>query len=136
MLKEPRWSTPRVATTRPTTTPGRSYAVSNRSPNASSAPKRWYESSYFHPQTNDKLERYHRPAKAKAYLFIYHSPEELTEVMASFVKYYNYHRCHEDLGKVTPAEVYFGRREAILSRREEEQQQSLAQRPLANLSTA
>src|SRR5919106_345877 len=92
--------------------------------------------SPFHPQTNGKLERYHRTAKAKVNLFVYHSPEALGEAMESFVNYYNYHRYHEALDNVTPADVYYGRREEILARREEVKQQTLAARRIANLSTA
>jgi transposase InsO family protein len=90
----------------------------------------------FHPQTNGKLERYHRTAKAKVNLFIYHGPEALREAMESFVDYYNHHRYHEALDNVTPADVYYGRREEILARREEVKQQTLAARKMANLSTA
>lgn len=90
----------------------------------------------FHPQTNGKLERYHRTAKAQVNLFIYHSPEVLREAMASFVDYYNHQRYHEALDNVTPADVYYGRREEILARREEVKQQTLAARRTANLSTA
>lgn len=92
--------------------------------------------SPYHPQTNGKLERYHRTAKARVNLFVYHSPEALIEAMESFVNYYNYHRYHEALGNVTPADVYYGRRELILARREEVKQQSLTHRRWANLSTA
>lgn len=90
----------------------------------------------FHPQTNGKLERYHRTAKAKVNLFVYHSPEALREAMASSVDYYNYQRYHEALDNVTPADVYYGRREEILARREEVKQQTLVARKMANLSTA
>jgi hypothetical protein len=55
--------------------------------------------------------------------------------MAIVVDYY-YRRYHEALGNVAPADVYFGRREAILARREEVKQESLAQKRSANLSTA
>jgi len=55
--------------------------------------------------------------------------------METFVNYYNYRRYHEALGNVTPEDVYFGRRAAILARWEEVKQKSLAQRKLANLST-
>ena len=92
------------------------------------------KASPFHPQTNGKLERYHRTAKARVNLFIYHSPEALSEAMATFVDYYNYRRYHEALGNVAPADVYYDRREAILAQREEVKLRSLNQRRLANLS--
>jgi hypothetical protein len=48
--------------------------------------------------------------------------------MENFVHYYNYHRYHESLDNVTPADVYFGKREQILKRREKIKEQSLMQR--------
>ena len=41
--------------------------------------------SPFHPQTNGKLERYHRTAKAKVNVFVHHSLEELVAAMEGFV---------------------------------------------------
>ena len=92
--------------------------------------------SPFHPQTNGKLERYHRTAKAKGNVFVHHSLEELVAAMEGFVRYYNYERYHEALGNITPADMYHGRQDDILATRQEVKQKSLAERRLANLRTA
>ncbi len=92
--------------------------------------------SPFHPQTNGKLERYHRTAKASVNVFVHHSPDELVAAMDSFVSHYNYERYHEALGNVTPADMYHGKRDAILATRQQVKRKSLADRRTANLSTA
>jgi len=81
-----------------------------------------------HPQTQGKIERYHRSMKNVVKLDHYYCPEELNAALENFVHYYNYHRYHESLDNVTPADVYFGKREQSLKRREKIKEQSLMQR--------
>jgi putative transposase len=47
----------------------------------------------------------------------YYCPYELKEALGNFVNYYNHQRYHESLDNVTPADVYFGKKEKILKRR-------------------
>lgn len=70
-----------------------------------------------HPQTQGKIERYHRSMKNIVKLDNYFSPGQLEEKMKEFVQYYNYERYHESLKNVTPAEVYFGTAERKLRKR-------------------
>ncbi len=71
----------------------------------------------YHPQTNGKIERYHRTIKGKLNLIPYDTPSELERAVESFVRYYNYYRYHEALKNVTPFHVYSGRQSEILQRR-------------------
>ena len=71
-----------------------------------------------HPQTQGKIERYHRSMKNVVKLDHYYCPEELVEALTVFVNYYNNERYHESLENVTPADVYRGRKNQILQRRE------------------
>jgi transposase InsO family protein len=70
-----------------------------------------------HPQTQGKIERYHRSMKNVVKLEHYYSPEELIDRLEEFVDYYNNKRYHESLQNVTPADVYFGRDKQILKKR-------------------
>jgi transposase InsO family protein len=82
----------------------------------------------YHPQTQGKIERYHRSMKAIVKLDTYYSPSELEQAIASFVLYYNQQRYHEALDNLTPADVYLGKREAVLTQRERIKQQTLQHR--------
>jgi len=86
-----------------------------------------------HPQTNGKIERFHETLKTRMNLLIYTSPDELRRTMQEFIDYYNHRRYHEAIGNVTPADVYYGRREEILRRREEQKQRTIQERLRYNL---
>ena len=72
----------------------------------------------YHPMTQGKIERYHRSMKNQILLENYYLPGQLEQRLAEFVDYYNLRRYHESLDNLTPADVYFGRGQTILTRRE------------------
>jgi len=82
----------------------------------------------YHPQTQGKIERWHRSMKSVVKLEHYYTPAALEAAIASFVTYYNTQRYHESLDNVTPEDVYLGRRDAILTQRQNIKQQTLRQR--------
>jgi len=92
--------------------------------------------SPYHPQTNGKLERFHETLKARLNLLVFTSPEALRAAMADFTEFCKYRRYHEGIGNVTPADVYYGRREEILRRRKEQKQATLDRRFQYNLGQA
>jgi putative transposase len=81
-----------------------------------------------HPQTQGKIERYHRTMKNVIKLDNYYSPEDLKCAIALFVDYYNNNRYHESLNNLTPADCYFGRADKILSQRRKIKEKTLKQR--------
>jgi putative transposase len=81
-----------------------------------------------HPQTQGKIERYHRSMKNVVKLEHYYSPDQLRYRLEEFVDHYNNQRYHESLNNVTPADVYFGRREAILEKRRRIKQKTMNNR--------
>jgi transposase InsO family protein len=72
----------------------------------------------YHPQTQGKIERWHQTLKNRILLNNYYLPRELEEQISAFIESYNNKRLHESLNNLTPADVYFGRAQAILEERE------------------
>ena len=82
----------------------------------------------YHPQTQGKIERWHRSMKNQILLNNYYLPCELQEHLQKFVSYYNHERYHEALNNLTPADVFYGRGEEILELREMIKRNTLAMR--------
>ena len=86
----------------------------------------------YHPQTQGKIERYHRTMKNIVKLENYFFPDELRAKLTEFVDYYNNKRYHESLGNVTPADVYFGRAREVKMLRQEIKMKTLKERRKIN----
>ena len=82
----------------------------------------------YHPQTQGKIERYHRSMKNVVKLQHYYFPWELEAAVRDFVAYYNHRRYHESLDNCTPADVYYGRHHAVLSERHKIKQLTMQRR--------
>ena len=75
--------------------------------------------SPYYPQSNGKLERYHRTIKADA--IRPNTPLSLADarrIVSSFVTHYNTVRLHSAIQYITPADKLAGRAEAILTARD------------------
>ena len=81
-----------------------------------------------HPQTQGKIERYHRTMKNVVKLDIYYSPEDLKKAVARFVEDYNNERYHESLNNLTPADVYLGKADIILKERQKIKERTIRER--------
>lgn len=82
----------------------------------------------YHPQTQGKIERWHRSLKNQILLENYYLPGDLEQRIGEFVDYYNHERYHESLNNLTPADVYYGRGQQVLDWREQIKLNTLAMR--------
>lgn len=89
-----------------------------------------------HPQTQGKIERWHQTLKNRILLENYYLPGDREAHLARFVDHYNHQRYHESLKNLTPADVYFGRKQAILLKRERIKRETIKQRRLQHQQKA
>ena len=76
------------------------------------------KTSPYYPQSNGKLERYHRTIKSTCIRA--NTPLSLDDcqrLVTDFVDRYNNVRLHSSIGYITPADKLHGRAEAIQSQR-------------------
>ncbi len=90
----------------------------------------------YHPMTQGKIERWHQTLKNRILLENYYLPGDLEKQIEAFVDHYNNHRYHESLGNVTPADVYLGRRNAIIERRKKIKKLTIQKRRLFHQTQA
>jgi len=90
----------------------------------------------YHPMTQGKIERWHLSLKSRILLDNYYLPGDLQRAIAAFVEHYNHQRYHESLDNLTPADVYFGRGEAILKTRRQIKRKTIDQRRKLHFATA
>jgi len=90
----------------------------------------------YHPQTQGKIERYHRTMKNIVKLDNYYYPDDLRTSLEAFVNYYNNERYHESLDNLTPSDVYFGNAEQRLHQRMQIKKSTMKERRRKNRKAA
>lgn len=94
------------------------------------------KTSPYYPESNGKIERYHRTLKTecirpKTPL----SLEDAQRVVAEFVDYYNEVRLHSAIGYVTPMDRLYGRDVAIFDARDQKIEAARERRAIARRAT-
>jgi putative transposase len=88
----------------------------------------------YHPQTQGKIERYHRSMKSVVLLDNYYLPGDLEIEISKFIDYYNNERYHEGINNMKPVDVFNGKSKEIQSVRNMVKSETLAFRKLQNLN--
>ncbi|MEO1369240.1 MAG: integrase core domain-containing protein, partial [Acidobacteriota bacterium] len=88
-------------------------------------------SSPYYPQSNGKIERFHRTIKADAIRrFEPSDPEQARQVVGRFVDHYNNVRLHSAIGYITPVDMLAGREREIWQARDQKLEAAREQRRL------
>ena len=74
--------------------------------------------------------------KNRVLLENYFLPSDLENQIGKFVEYYNHQRYHESLSNLTPADVFFGRDQAILRERKKIKKLTIQNRRLQHQKQA
>jgi len=82
----------------------------------------------YHPQIQSKIERWYRSLMNQILLENYYLPGDLADCIGQFVDYYNHERHHESLKNLIPADVFYGRDQSVLDRREKIKRRTFAMR--------
>lgn len=90
----------------------------------------------YYPMTPGKIERWHQTMKNRILLENYYLPGDLEAHIAAFVDHYNHRRYHESLKNLTPADVYTGRGQSVLQRREAIKRKTIEHRRLQHQNAA
>lgn len=87
--------------------------------------------SPFYPQSNGKIERWHRSLKGECLRpGVPGSAEEARRLVANYVDYYNRLRLHSAIGYVAPLDMLEGRAEAIRAERDRKLEEARGHRQL------
>lgn len=91
----------------------------------------------YYPQSNGKIERYHRTIKSECIRKgVLLSLDDAREVVTEFVKHYNTVRLHSSIGYITPDDKLHGREKQIFKDRDSKLEQARADRKNKRLKKA
>ena len=88
----------------------------------------------YHPQTQGKIERFHRSMKNQILLDHYFLPDELEWEISKFIDYYNNHRYHEGINNMKPVDVLMGKSKEIETQRGRIKMEIMLMRKMLNLN--
>lgn len=81
-----------------------------------------------HPQTQGKIERWHRTLKDRILLENHSLPGDLERQLEDFITHYNTRRYHESLNNLTPECVFTGQGVIVLKKRNDIKLKTIALR--------